>query len=182
MGALMPRIKLKQFVRECPHNAAIIRDNGESRKLIRDFSVSIDGEHRLTLSRHYSGKGYYIYDPEHRPIKVNWRNVAQIKSQSDILRAICILLEVDLVPTLTDIALDNLRDEAFRANARFDKSIESINHSKTERLDDLYSLTLAVATADTPVLEQKLVDRARTLIAEIADQAIAWDKQDEDNA
>lgn len=181
----MPKIEFIKVVRDSDYNKRVIREGGPTRELTRDFHVLIDGEHRATLSRMYSGVGYYLGDIDGRGIKdtdprESWRNSAEVKSQAAFLPFIERMLKDGAIPTRADTEMDRLRDAATRDNKLFDSHLANVDFARKKYANELYRLARLVCGADGPVLEQSLVDLAASAIALIDMQIAAYDKNDEE--
>jgi hypothetical protein len=107
----MATIKFERVTRDCGHNKTIL-DAGESKGLLYDFNVIIDGEHRATMSRNGYSVGYTLRDADYNSIRdlakadKRWRShpVVEVGKQADFEDVINCMLAAGLIPTLDQMA------------------------------------------------------------------------------
>lgn len=103
-------INFRRVVRDCPANAA----RTDTRSLIYDFEVLIDGEHRATFHRIIYGRGYDLVGPgpvweelycEHAQGRADYQMTycrAKADKKEDFAGIIYGMLQSDLIPTIAD--------------------------------------------------------------------------------
>lgn len=105
-----PTIKFVRVERDCDHNKALRNDN-ESRGILYDFKVLIDGEHRATMDKCGHKPGYYVRDADRNTIstpdsyrKVYGSQVEVADKQANFEAIIIRLLAEGYIPTLDQMA------------------------------------------------------------------------------
>lgn len=130
----MPTITFTRIERDCPANKnGRNPPTGRNRQLIYDYNVLIGGEHRLTMQRIYTGKGYEISDADGRPIGASeWRkNIGQkVDTQGDFEEAVTTLLKKGLIPTLAEMADKRVAEQAERER----KAAEEVEAQRVQRI------------------------------------------------
>lgn len=112
-------ITFERFERDCGFNQNE-RQRSNNPRLLYDFKVVIDGEWRAILKRGI-GRGYEIYDADHRPIHGRNRSThyakhlgEEVEKQADFFQFVSDLLVMGRIPTLAEMA-EKREQEAARA-------------------------------------------------------------------
>lgn len=118
-----PEIKFERFERICDSNKNR-RVAGDTRSLIYDFKVFIDGEHRANMDRCVHRPGYYVRDADGQPIRtpdshrqIGGNRVEVCDKQANFSRTIETLLSGGFIPTLVGLAAAKA-DRAEKAEKR----------------------------------------------------------------
>ena len=149
-------ITFKKFVRKCPRNEEILEGKSDA-KLIEDFEVHIDGEHRATFALYSPGRiGYQLHDLDYatirhadvgnKPTRYYGDNLHLRKDfKSDIEK----FLALGLIPTLAEVkAARAAKAEADRLN-KIEEERQALIWAKQYRGVELYAL-LAEAHSYVP--------------------------------
>jgi hypothetical protein len=145
METLTQSIAIERVDRDCPYNDRL-RGERDTRNLIRDFKVLIDGEHRATFKKVTVGRGYELYDADHRPIGAGYyKHIGySVGTQSEFLKTVDHFLESAEIPTLARMAelreidaAEKLRKQAARAEARRIHHIQSTGVELYNALSEL---------------------------------------------
>jgi hypothetical protein len=127
MGGTM-NIELQQALRTCKHNTDL-QARGETRGLIYDYTVEIDGEHRATWKRNYDGVGYRLVRADNTlPI---WRaadEAISVRRKDQMLERTREYLH--LIPTLAQYQADQ---EAKVQRQREEERQEAQDHIRAMR-------------------------------------------------
>lgn len=101
----MALITFERFKRDCPANKNLRNPlTGHTRLPIYDWNVMIDGEHRATAKRIYTGRGYEIYDADDRAIAGRNGIGQKVDSQANFEGVVAQLLRAGMIPTLAEMA------------------------------------------------------------------------------
>ena len=115
----MTVIKIKKVKRDCPAN-----ENAEpGERLIYDYNAMIDGEHRLTFSVEFRGRGYRVHDTAHQPI--TWKDATdgyrqrglEVRAKRQFVGIVEQLLALNRVPSVKS-QIDFVKSEAAKAVAK----------------------------------------------------------------
>lgn len=172
-NTMTDNITFERFARECGANDTA-RAKGWT--LIYDFKVMIDGEHRATLSKNTCGRGYEIYDADHRPIHGQSRSRhfakhlgEEVAKQADFFQFVSDLLASGRIPTLSQMA--DLRAQEAQKAAEIDRQArQEIRHEAARasgpQLLSAIKYLLAVVNPDDPDHELVLENEAETAAAQ----------------
>lgn len=103
------KVEFVRVERDCPRNSET-RAAGATRGIIYDYNVLIGGEHRATMCSEASlGRGYRLYDADHRPIVAPNRTWAThlgetVEKKADFEPIVSEYLAVGRIPTLAQMA------------------------------------------------------------------------------
>lgn len=152
----MAKIEFERIERACPYNTSL-RAKGDSRGILYDFNVMVDGEHRAIIRRKAYSVGYDLKDADNRPIHDVYQNgdrsrgAMTLSSQATFRPIIIEMLNNGRIPTLAAMA-DWREAEAAEAARRKANEIEAERISTIQRAAvDLYDALKAVAIHFNPV-------------------------------
>jgi len=107
-----PEIKFTRIIRACPRNEAIAK--GESSdKIIYDYEVRLDGEHRATFTRCVVGVGYMLADVDGNIVSRTSFGHGRCRTK-DFFRSF-IIARLDVIPTAAEAAATRARKAAAEA-------------------------------------------------------------------
>jgi hypothetical protein len=148
-----PVIAFERFERDNDYNKNC-RAKGRNRDIIYDFKVLVDGEWRAIWSRIFSGKGYELRDPDHRPIKErppegrSWTTYAvTVARQAEFANCIERCLIEDLIPTLDEMARLRLIEEALKEHHKRIQAEQDRVHRIELAAVPLYQIAIAIRAA-----------------------------------
>lgn len=110
-------ITLERFERDSEANKKARQESNQPR-LTYDFKVLIEGEYRALLSKEVYGRGYRIYDPDHRPLRKAGDSGypkhlgSEIGKQADFFQVVKDMLDAGLIPTIAGLAKQREREAA----------------------------------------------------------------------
>ncbi len=104
----MTKIEFNRIERDSDWNKKL-RAEGDTRGIIYDWNVLIDGEHRVTFARNIYHSGYELHAATHRAYyeaikeKDGYSSSVEVKSKAKFEETISRLLEAGRIPTLQQI-------------------------------------------------------------------------------
>lgn len=143
-----PTIKFERYERDCQRNRNIRAGQaslniGNSKGILNDFRVIIDGEQRAIWSR--GTKEYTLLDIDHAHIKFRENEWDQFIRSSQGQFEHFIRKHLDVIPTLAEI-------ETRRAKAKRDKAARIKRESEAARLDQIRAHAPELLDALTAIL------------------------------
>lgn len=143
-----PSIKLTKILRDCSWNTTRQKLD-DSRRLLFDFEVRIDGELRVIAVRHdYDTRPFYlnipgsfesVSKPQDRYADGRPRYHASAPTQASIEKTVLLLLEEGAIPTLAEIEERKKELQAQTHRIEQEEKAAAILNAKRAAAEDLYS-------------------------------------------
>lgn len=158
------KIEFKRVERVCLHNDKA-RAGDKDRRMIYDFNVFIDGEHRVTFVNRFSSRGYLLRTPDNATAIIEkkdggrWDCEIAAQSQAEFHKIINVALDKSLIPTLAQleqIKIDRQSQEA--AKLREQQSQERMARIKEAGPALLDALAALFADWKTMISEKQARD------------------------
>jgi hypothetical protein len=134
MSIESPNVELRKMERQCPHNTEV-NQGKRNEKLIYDFEVLIDGDHRATWCHDWGHRSYKLMTPDHKDrITENdeYRSWVEAKDQGELLKLVHVCLQNGRIPTLAQYA--QAKRDAEKAEA--DKKAAELEEKRRQQVCD----------------------------------------------
>jgi hypothetical protein len=175
-----PSVKFERFERDCPANKTMRQNHKDSNRprLIYDFKVMIDGEHRATWQRVSFSTGYNLFDPDHRPIQQTSASeysrrsaphadfaatiaklvAVHVASQADFAATIAKLMTEDRIPTLDQLEALRAKEAATEAEKKRQQAELDAYERKEKFGPQLYEMLKRLIRPYETLTEEALID------------------------
>lgn len=162
----MPSIRFERYERDCGANETA-KKTGSA--LIYDFRVMIDNQFRAIMSREYTGKGYRIFDADHRAIhKVGDTYLPKhrgsvVEKQDYFEQVVSECLEAGLIPTLLEMSQKRIAEDKAAEREATDEAYKQYKLGVESCALDLLELCKEIAPDQEPrrrARMQRLIEQA----------------------